>query len=92
MKKVGLVFTLWIVFEDTIDIIYQRVVSDSELEVNQYGNYNRIKKIFEGKLNEEDIEALKNKLKSDYIGINNKYNYILNALTVSSPQVRPFKS
>lgn len=86
MKKVGLVFTLWIVFEDTIDIIYQSIVAESELQTNQNGNYNRIKKIIEGKLNEEDILSIQGKLKSNYIGINNKYNYILNALTLDKSQ------
>lgn len=86
MKKLGLVFTIWIVFEDTIDIIYKSIVTESEIKTNQNGNYNRIKKIVEGKLNEEEIQNIQNKLKSDYIGINNKYNYILKELTLDRIQ------
>ncbi|WP_140486110.1 hypothetical protein [Flavobacterium sp. GSA192] len=91
MKKVGLVFSLWIVFEDSIDIIYQNIATESEIEKYKNGTFNRIKKIIEGKLIDEDIQSIQEKLKSDYIGINNKYNYILNFLTLDKNQKKKVK-
>lgn len=96
LKKVSLVFNLWIVFEDSVDILYQNVASDSEKESNLNSNYKRIEKVVIGKLSESDIEDIKNHLRTTYVSINNKYNYLLNALDLEKskskqlPEIRDF--
>lgn len=91
MKKVSLVFSLWIIFEDSVDFIYAHIVDEGEVEKLKNGTYNRIKEMLEGKLKEEDLKNIQTKLKSDYIGINNKYNYILNKLTLDKSQKKKLK-
>lgn len=91
MKKLGLVFNLWIVFEDSIDIIYTNIITKDELQVNQNTNYNKIKKIIENKLNTEDLNYIKKKLMSEYIGVNNKYNYVLNNLNLEKIQLKEYR-
>ncbi len=86
LKKVGIVFSMWIVFEDSIDIIYNKIVSIDDLNNNRIGQYNKIKDLIEGKINEEDLVLIKLKLESDYIGINNKYNYVFNSLNIDKAE------
>jgi REP element-mobilizing transposase RayT len=88
LKKVSLVYNLWIVFEDSIDLIYNSVISDQDKELNLNSNFNRIEKIIHGKLSEAEIHEVKTKLKSTYISINNKYNFILNALELEKNQIK----
>lgn len=82
MKKVEIVYTLWVIFEDSIDIIYNKISTEEDRSIYQYGSYNKIKNIIENKLTDEELILIKEKLKSQYIGVNNKYNYIFNSLTL----------
>lgn len=91
MKKVSLVFSLWIIFEDSIDVIYSYIVDEKEVENLKNGTYSRIKKYLEDKLSEEDLLSIQAKLKSDYIGINNKYNYILNRFSLNKALKKELK-
>jgi hypothetical protein len=84
LKKVDIVYNLWIIFEDAIDIIYNKITNEADRNIYQYGNYNKIKNIIEAKLNEEELKIIKEKLQSQYIGINNKYNYIFNSLIIDN--------
>ena len=91
LKKAGIVFSMWIVFEDSIDIIFNKIISKDNLNNNKLGQFNKIKKLLEGKISEVDLEIIKSKLQSDYIGINNKYNYVLTSLKIEKSEDKKLK-
>ncbi|WP_291399355.1 hypothetical protein [Daejeonella sp.] len=91
LKKVGIVSNLWIVFEDSIDIIYSKIATEDDVNNYKYAHFNRIRGLIEGKISEEDLKHIKAKLQSDYIGINNKYNYVLNSLEIEKSEAKGLK-
>jgi hypothetical protein len=91
LKKVGVVYNLWIVFEDSIDIIYSKIVTQNAVSNNKYANYNKIKDLIERKISEANLKQIKSKLQCDYIGINNKYNYVLTSLATEKTEDKELK-
>ncbi len=91
LKKVGIVFNLWIVFEDSIDIIHNKMAAKDIVSNYKNGQFNKIKEIIEGKISKEDQVIIKSKLQSDYIGINNKYNYVLTSLVIDKSETKQLK-
>lgn len=81
IQKMNLVVGLWIIFEDNIDFIYQQVASEEEKESvkNQY--FKKVINLLLPKtLTEEEVVRLKSELYTEYVSVNNKYNFILNKL------------
>lgn len=76
-QKLNLVFSLWIVFEDTIDVFYKNISKPEEVEVYKNLTFNKIKRFLIDKVSEDELNIIKEKLFSEYIGVTNKYNLLL---------------
>jgi hypothetical protein len=87
-QKLNLIFSLWIVFEDNIDLLYSSLISEKEIETENNRNFNKIKNIIERHLDDFIIEEVKSKLEINYIGINNKFNLLLNHALFSSSKLK----
>jgi hypothetical protein len=74
-KRVKFIFSIWMIFEEAIDQIYQHIVTSDDKENAKFQMFNKIRSKLSKKMTEEEILVIKNKLKSDFVSLQTKYNY-----------------
>lgn len=79
IQPLHLISGCWIVFEDSIDLLYAELSNEEDQANFKDGIFNKIKKHLSA-VSESDLNEIKLKLKSEYIGVSNKYNFIFNSL------------
>jgi hypothetical protein len=85
-----MVFTCWIIFEDSIDLIYSHIVEKDELDKNFNMYFFKILE-FLTPIEDNIKTKIQEKLKTPYININSKYNYLLNIINKNKLKIKTYR-
>ncbi|MBO9615609.1 MAG: hypothetical protein J7619_23130 [Dyadobacter sp.] len=90
--KAQLIFSIWIVFEDMIDVMFEKLATDEEKEIKSNKTFSQISKFLAG-LTELTIKKIQGKLHSDFVGLGEKYNLVFKKIENQelSSQIKKFK-